>query len=370
MKPSFMNPDQLAALAAIADTGHFERAASTLGISTSAVSQRIRALEASVGRVLVRRASPSTMTDDGATVLRYARQQQLLAAELAGELGLEPDAPAGTSRTAAEGHDDSGGAPVELTLAVNADSLGTWFTQVLDEAASWTDVRLRILTDDETRTIAMLREGAVMAAVSTHPDRVPGCRAEALGTMRYEPVAAPALLRRLGCQVPDVGAGSPGATRSPSQPESPVLPGSPQSGSTSREVHATLAAMPVLRFDAADDLQDLALADAGLDTASPGPMVPGLAAYTAALEAGLGWGMLPAAQRAAHPRLVPVPGLGPVDRPLVWHRWTLGSPRLERLTQAVHAAFRDGKDPVAHGHDLSEERIVGMTRTLVGGWRG
>ena len=66
MKPSFMNPDQLAALAAIADTGHFERAASTLGISTSAVSQRIRALEASVGRVLVRRASPSTLTDDGA----------------------------------------------------------------------------------------------------------------------------------------------------------------------------------------------------------------------------------------------------------------------------------------------------------------
>ena len=70
MKPSFMHPDQLAALEAVADTGAFEAAARRLAVSTSAVSQRIRALESALGRVLVRRGSPSTPTPDGEVVLR------------------------------------------------------------------------------------------------------------------------------------------------------------------------------------------------------------------------------------------------------------------------------------------------------------
>ena len=88
-----MHPDQLGALEAIVDAGTFEAAARRLGVSTSAVSQRIRALESALGRVLVRRGSPSAPTPDGEVVLRYARQQALLAAEMAAELDL--DAPAG-----------------------------------------------------------------------------------------------------------------------------------------------------------------------------------------------------------------------------------------------------------------------------------
>ena len=87
-----MNPDQLSALLAVSDTGAFDRAAGRLGVSTSAVSQRIRALESALGRVLVRRGSPSTVTAEGAIVLRYARQQELLAGEMSRELGgaMEP----------------------------------------------------------------------------------------------------------------------------------------------------------------------------------------------------------------------------------------------------------------------------------------
>ena len=53
---------------AVADTGAFEAAARRLAVSTSAVSQRIRALESALGRVLVRRGSPSTPTPDGEVV--------------------------------------------------------------------------------------------------------------------------------------------------------------------------------------------------------------------------------------------------------------------------------------------------------------
>ena len=138
-----MHPDQLATLEAIAETGTFEAAAARLGISPSAASQRIRALESALGRILVQRTTPCAMTDDSAVVLRYARAQALLAREMAAEL-----APASGAAPAA----GAGGAgPVELTVAVNVDSLDTWFTGVLRRAADW-PCRLRLYAVDETRT--------------------------------------------------------------------------------------------------------------------------------------------------------------------------------------------------------------------------
>ena len=190
MKPSFMHPDQIAALEAVADTGAFEAAARRLAVSTSAVSQRIRALESALGRVLVRRGSPSTPTPDGEVVLRYARQQALLAAEMAAELDL--DAPAGAQPAEAAGPLRAG-EPVELAVAVNADSLATWFTAVLREAAGWS-CRLRLVVADEGRTAELLRSGRVMCAVSSSGTRVAGCRAERLGAICYVPVVAPGLL--------------------------------------------------------------------------------------------------------------------------------------------------------------------------------
>lgn len=288
MKPPFINPDQLAALAAIADEGSFEGAAYVLGVSTSAVSQRIRALESALGRILVRRGSPSTVTDDGAPVLRHARQQALLAAELAAELGGVP------------GADE----PVPLTVAVNADSLDTWFRDVLVAAGSWPDTYLQVVTDDEAHAVDLLRRGAVMAAVSTDPVAAPGCRAEPLGVVRYTPRVHPDLLARHGVRTPDA-----------------------------------VPRLPAVRFDAKDELQDAALEAAGLPRAGRGPAVPSPGAFATAVRAGLGWGMLLDSQVDAAPELVPVPGLRPVERRLVWQRWTIASDRLGRLTDAVQQAF-------------------------------
>nr|WP_210727214.1 ArgP/LysG family DNA-binding transcriptional regulator [Sanguibacter hominis] len=289
VKQFFISPEQLATLAAIADEGSFEGAAYELGISTSAVSQRIRALETSLGRILVRRGTPSTVTDDGAPVLRYARQQALLAAELATEIGGVP----------------AGAEPVPLTVAVNADSLATWFRDVLVAAGSWHDTHLQVVADDEAHAVDLLRRGAVMAAVSTDPVAAPGCRAEPLGVVRYSPRVHPDLLARYGVRTRD---------------EVPRL--------------------PAVRFDAKDELQDTALRAAGLPPAGRGPAVPSPSAFATAVRAGLGWGMLLDGQVEAAPELVPVPGLEPVERQLVWQRWTIAAHRLDRLTEAVQRAFR------------------------------
>ena len=212
-----MHPDQLAALEAITDTGTFEAAARRLGVSTSAVSQRIRALESALGRVVVQRGSPSAPTPDGEVVLRYARQQALLAAEMAVELALDDP----TEAHAAVGA--RGPTEIELSVAINADSLATWFPAILREAAEW-NCRLRLVVADENNTAELLRSGQVMCAVSSSGTRVAGCRVERLGAVSYSPVIAPGLLTG----------------------------------------GVTASSLPVVRFDADDDLQDLALRAAGL----------------------------------------------------------------------------------------------------------
>src|SRR4051812_16536978 len=112
-----LQPSHLAALVAIADHGTFEAAARHLHVTPSAVSQRIRALETEVGQVVVRRATPCRPTAAGEVLLRLARQTRLLHEEVREAL--------------AHGHR----ATVELPVAVNADSLATWFRGVVGEVA-------------------------------------------------------------------------------------------------------------------------------------------------------------------------------------------------------------------------------------------
>src|SRR6185437_6091867 len=116
-------PDQLAALVAVVDDGTFEAAARRLSVTPSAVSQRIRALESQVGQVLVVRAAPCRPTETGTILLRLARQQQWLESEALAELQT-----GGTGSSANIGRSD-------LPIAVNADSLATWFPEVISECA-------------------------------------------------------------------------------------------------------------------------------------------------------------------------------------------------------------------------------------------
>src|SRR6218665_4010137 len=74
-------------LAALADERSFERAAQRLAITQSAVSQRLRSLEAQVGQLLVVRSRPLRLTEPGKVLLRFARQLQAMRTDGARELG-------------------------------------------------------------------------------------------------------------------------------------------------------------------------------------------------------------------------------------------------------------------------------------------
>ncbi|WP_420118776.1 LysR family transcriptional regulator ArgP [Micromonospora sp.] len=285
-----LDPVQLATFQAVVTHGSFDAAARAMNVTPSAVSQRIKALEQAVGQVLVRRSRPCVPTAAGAPLVRLGGQVALLEQEAL-------DAARGTL---------GDGTRTRVAVVVNADSLAGWFLPALTAVP---DVLADLRTDDEGHTARLLRDGTVMAAVTTERVAVQGCRVLRLGAMRYLAVAAPAL--HAACF----------ADRDPAT----VFP------------TATM-----IRFDRKDTLQHrFARTLTRRDVDPPTHFVPGTAAFTEAVRLGLGWGLLPEA--VARPdlaagRLVEIAAGRHLDVPLYWQYWRLESTALAALTAAVRAA--------------------------------
>ena len=284
-------PAQLEALVSIAEHGSFEAAARALHVTASAVSQRIRALETTAGQVLVSRTAPCRPTEAGAAYVRLGRQTRLLYAEARLEV-------------------DDSDRVVGLPVAVNADSLATWFRDVLSTVSGWDGVALRLRVEDQAYSAGLLRSGDALAAVTSDPGPVQGCAVQPLGILRYGAAATPAFVERWR-----------------------------------RGRSMDWERMPVVVFNEKDALQHDVLAARGV-TPRTVHQVPTSTDFHEAVRRGLGWCLLPEPQLLPDLEagtLVRLPGrdgANRVDVPLFWQRWRLDSPALARLTDAVHAAAR------------------------------
>lgn len=286
----------LSALAAVIREGSFERAAASLHVTPSAVSQRIRLLEERVGCALVVRGQPCTPTATGRRLCQHVDRVQLLEQELHGSV------PAVASK---------GMARVALPVAVNADSLATWFAPALAAYAAEAPVLVDLAVDDQDHTAEWLRTGAVVAAVTGTARAAPGCNSRPLGAMRYVAAASPAFVERHFAQ--GVGAGS-------------------------------LAQAPSLMFNNKDELQARwARRQCHRHVDLPRHRLPSPQAFVTAALAGMGWGLQPLVlvrQHLKEGRLVElVPGT-PLDVPLFWHSARAAQGLLEGLSRAVQAAAR------------------------------
>jgi LysR family transcriptional regulator (chromosome initiation inhibitor) len=285
--------DLVRTLLAVVDEGTFDAAANALHITPSAVSQRVKALEQRTGRVLLMRTKPVRTTESGQVVVRFARQMAQLEGDARDALGI----------------DDTGGGPARLSIAVNADSLATWFVPALATLTRDARIYVELRREDEAHTTALLRQGEVLAAVTSSPDPVAGCSVRRLGSMRYLPCAAPEFTARW-------------------------LDGDPA---------RLLPAAPVVVFDRRDELQDAFAREltGGHDASTLRHYVPSCEGFADAVAAGLGWGLVPSSQ--AEPRLRSgalvafTPGRT-VEVPLHWQQWRLDSPALATVAQAVAAA--------------------------------
>jgi len=282
-----LDAHQLAALAAVIELGSFEAAAESLHVTPSAVSQRIKALEQRVGQVLVVREKPCRATASGVPLLRLAAQTALLEAEALAETGgRESSAP-------------------RIALAVNADSMSTWFTGVFDVLDG---VLVDIRIEDQDHSTRLLREGVVMGAVTTERHPVPGCRVQPLGVMRYVPVASEPYVERYLSE-----------------------------GFTAHAV----AEAPSMAWNRDDALQDMLIRKVfRRDIPRRQNFVPTAEGFGAAVSAGLGWGMFPDSLAARHEgdgSFVRVSDVH-LDVPLFWQCWKLDSSLIQELSDAVVSA--------------------------------
>ncbi|MEU1696531.1 ArgP/LysG family DNA-binding transcriptional regulator, partial [Streptomyces hirsutus] len=228
----------------------------------------------------------------GALLVRLARQVARLERDAYAELGLS-----------------SAGEPTRVSVAVNADSLATWFLGALTRVPAELCLRFELRREDESHTAALLREGAVMAAVTSSPDAVPGCSVRLLGRMRYLPAASPEFAAR-------------------------YLAG---------PLEETLPRAPVVTFDRRDDFQDAFVRrlTRGRTGASTGRhLIPTSEGFAEAVAAGLGWGMVPETQADPLLRAGRLTVFAPdraADAPLYWQQWKLDSPALAAVAEAVAA---------------------------------
>jgi LysR family transcriptional regulator (chromosome initiation inhibitor) len=277
---------QLRSLAATVDHGSLDGAAAALHVTPSAVSQRLKALERSVGAVLLQRSRPVRPTETGEEVLRLARQLDALTRDTEQSLG-------------------AGGERPTVRLAVNADSLATWVLPAL--APLTAELSLELLREGEDHTADLLRDGSAMAAITTERTPVQGCTVERLGAMRYQPMAAPAFAARW---FPD------GLTP------------------------AALAVAPLVVFDPRDRIQHRLLQRHGVTSDPPMHLVPASTQYVDAVRFGFGWGMVPDLQRTGWTAAdgVVLSADDAEDVELFWQQWTLRTPSLDRVAAAIRVA--------------------------------
>lgn len=287
----------LSAFAAILREGSFEKAAQSLSVTPSAISQRIRALEERMGVLLIVRETPCRPTEEGMRFYRYALQVEMLEKDLLRDLGRAKDMP---SRA--------------LPVAVNADSIDTWFNDAIIRFSKETGELLEIFPDDQEYTAQWLKEGRVLGAVTTSSKPVQGCRIEKLGAIRYLPMATPEFIKK-------------------------YFPDGIQKGG--------LDQAPLVAFNRKDKFQmEFIKKVSGRmpKIEPPCSFVPSTHAFHEAIASGLGWGMVVESMAQGYLKKKQLVNFAPgreMSYTLYWQSWRLTSPTLDALAKAVRKAAKD-----------------------------
>ena len=289
----------LECLAAIVEEDGFERAASRLSITQSAVSQRLRTLESQVGTVLLVRTRPLRLTTAGQLLLKHTKMLRLLRADLAHDLQeLAPNASSGTREES------------RISIAINADSIATWALPALDGLAR-RGLPIEIIADAQDFTHERLREGQVLGCVTTLKAALRGCRVTPLGFMNYIAVATPEIARE-------------------------KLANNPLGKHNFR-------AVPFIAFNRKDDMQGEFVSKAfGLKGALLDKVfVPSSEGQVRALRAGWGAAVLPQLLVQGDIDAGSLVNLCPgftLPIALYWHCWNLQSDVLDALSKALLAS--------------------------------
>ncbi|MEN3158426.1 LysR family transcriptional regulator ArgP [Alkalimonas sp. NCh-2] len=277
----------LQALSAVVEQAGFERAAKQLFLTQSAVSHRIKQLEAIVGQPVLLRTAPPVATPMGQRLLNHLQQVRQMEASL----GLEA-----TSVTT-------------VRLAVNADSLATWLPAAL-VMPDYPELCFDFVVEDQSVGLKRMKQGDVMACLCASSQAVNGARVQALGALRYRAVASPAFIQRYQLD---------------------------------KDLLTQLPKAPCLVFNQDDQLQHQFLLDICGQPPQKTHLCPSSEGFLRATLAGLGFGLLPELQMQTlleSKQLVDITPDYQLDTPLYWHYWQNESPLMAQLRQQITATAR------------------------------
>lgn len=283
------------ALAMVAQEGGFDKASQTLFLTQSAVSQRVKSLEEQTGQILIARTTPPRPTAAGRSLLKHYLQVKHLEDDLFGELGRQIE----------KKH-------TSIALAINADSLATWFLEAIQSFVQQEGILLDLRVDDQEQTHQLLKEGDVVGCISTKDKPLQGCRVEYIGKMTYQMMAAPDYARKWF-------------------PNGLTL--------------ADAAYAPAIIFNRKDELHQKLFQQAlgRIPEAIPASYIPSSERFADFIAMGLGYGMLPYQQSEPFIKTARLINMAPgYDVPvrLYWHCWNLKSKLLDTFTQNLKARVR------------------------------
>lgn len=156
----------LEALAAILEQNSFDLAAKKLHITQSAISQRLKTLQNYYGDPLISRGTPYLPTALGEVLITHYKKVHMLEDSLHSVIG---------NREISN----------KFSIAMNRDSLETWFLPILMKENFLASAQIEIMTCDQEYTLDFLKNGMASICFSPRKDPIANCKSEWIGYMDY-----------------------------------------------------------------------------------------------------------------------------------------------------------------------------------------
>ncbi|MCY7296306.1 LysR family transcriptional regulator ArgP [Alteromonas sp. a30] len=276
----------LEAFTNVVEQGSFERAADYMGLTQSAVSQRVKLLESRLGKPVLIRGAELLTTEVGQALLNHVSKVRLLEEQLSTTVAL-PDAEA-----------------VRIRLAVNADSLSCWWFPAVADYLGRQNLMLDIVIEDQNYGLERMKKGDVSACLCTSPKPLQGARCAFVGDLECALYASPSFTARYFPQ-----------------------------GLTAEAV----AKAPAVIYGYKDELHDVVMKDLAIKARYPFHVCPSSDGIEQMINAGMAYGILASkqAQRSVDSgkciRLTEIADTPSLNIPLYWHYWRQGTELFEKL---------------------------------------
>ena len=276
----------LQTLAVVVEQGSFEQAALILFKTQSAVSQRLKQLEDQVGQLLVVRSNPVKATRYGSKLIEHYLKVSLLESNIMDVITLENK---------------------PIPIAVNADSLATWFIPAIKDLVHSNNLYFDIKVADQDITHHAFQQGEVMGCVSSRAKPLQGCKVVKLGTMKCIAVASKSFIEK-------------------------YIPG--------RITKDKIKNTPVMLFNRDDSLSAIYLEKFyGLKmTDMHYHCIPSIEAFIAAAKNGIALSVLPEAQVVEQLKSGCVININKkhfIEITLYWHSWALETKTGKAINKAI-----------------------------------